>query len=108
MNHFTNKLSYLAVVSTLLVGFSTHCMEQPGIQEKLASLPKLELLSVAFSPDGDTVITTSEDGKARVWDAKTGILLRIEEPTGLSESITVSPDEQEVVTGDYGAAEPRK
>ena len=30
----------------------------------------------AFSPDGARVVTASEDGKARIWDAETGAVLR--------------------------------
>jgi WD40 repeat protein len=31
-----------------------------------------EVLAVAFSPDGQTVLTGSRDGTARLWDALTG------------------------------------
>ena len=33
--------------------------------------------AVAFSPGGKLVVAGGEDGKARVWDARTGALVRI-------------------------------
>ena len=30
------------------------------------------VLSAAFSPDGERIVTTSDDKKARLWDADTG------------------------------------
>ncbi len=33
------------------------------------------VISVAFSPDGESIVTTSIDKKARVWDTETGVLV---------------------------------
>lgn len=35
------------------------------------------LHSVAYSPDGRRIVTTSADGTTRVWDARTGIMLDV-------------------------------
>jgi WD40 repeat protein len=35
-----------------------------------------DVTSVAISPDGDRVLTGSEDGTAKLWDARTGEVLR--------------------------------
>ena len=74
----------------------------------LSDLLELRLLhggsvtSVAFSPDGDRVLTGSWDGTARVWDAVTG-----EPVTGPLEhggnvvSVAFSPDGDRVLTGSW-------
>lgn len=56
--------------------------------------------SAAFSPDGQRVVTASEDGTARVWDMATG--RPVGEPLrhdGWVLSAAFSPDGQRVVTG---------
>ena len=39
------------------------------------SVPFSVAFSVAFSPDGSKIISRSDDGNIRVWDASTGIVL---------------------------------
>ncbi len=71
-----------------------------------------EVLSVAFSPDGRSVLTGSKDGAARLWDTATGKPLG--EPMchddGLMQigtrgtpvlSVAFSPDGRTVLTGGY-------
>jgi hypothetical protein len=55
---------------------------------------------VAYSPDGQTVLTGSHDNTARLWDAKTGKPLH--EPLlhqDLVVAVAYSPDGQTVLTG---------
>jgi WD40 repeat protein len=55
--------------------------------------------SVAFSPDGATVVTASSDGTARIWDARTGELLHIlRGHFGVVTDASFSPDGQWIVT----------
>jgi WD40 repeat protein len=56
--------------------------------------------SVAFSPDGTRLLSGSEDGTLKLWDAGSGLLLRTFE--GHSEAVTsvaFSPDGTRVLSG---------
>ena len=57
--------------------------------------------SVAFSPDGQRIVSWSEDSTLRLWDAKTGE--QIGDPLlgheNLVFSVDVSPDGQRIVSG---------
>jgi WD40 repeat protein len=56
--------------------------------------------SVAFSPDGKSVLTSSSDKTARLWDAATGKVIRAF--TGHEDavqSVAFSPDGKSVLTG---------
>jgi WD40 repeat protein len=55
---------------------------------------------VAYSPDGSRIVTASNDGTARIWDARTGLQLRV--LTGHAQEVrsaVYSPDGRELVTG---------
>ncbi len=55
--------------------------------------------SAAYSPDGKSIVTASDDSTARIWDAATGKELR--ELTGHSDyvsSAAYSPDGKSIVT----------
>lgn len=62
--------------------------------------------SAAYSPDGQHILTASDDGTVRVWDAQTGRPVRsLEGHTGRVWSAINSPDGQHIVTAsDDGTA----
>ena len=61
------------------------------------------VISAQFSPDGQRVVTASEDKTARLWDAASG--KPIGEPMKHEDSVSsaqFSPDGQRVVTASDG------
>ena len=75
-----------------------------------ASLAELKghtwgVTSAKFSPDGTRIVTASEDGTARVWDAtKLGVVKSLVELNGHEEEITAgafSPDGTRIVTASW-------
>jgi tetratricopeptide (TPR) repeat protein len=65
-----------------------------------------DVYSVAFSPDGRTILTGSHDGKARTWDVATGRRIGQIPAHSLGVvSVAFSPDGRTILTGsnDYTA-----
>jgi WD40 repeat protein len=59
--------------------------------------------SVAFSPDGQRIVTGSDDQTAKVWDAANGKeLLTLRGHGSAIHSVAFSPDGQRIVTGSDG------
>ena len=55
---------------------------------------------MAFSPDGQRIVTGSDDGTAKLWEAATGReLLTLKGHKGGVTSVAFSPDGQRIVTG---------
>jgi eukaryotic-like serine/threonine-protein kinase len=60
---------------------------------------------LAFFPDGQRLASCSDDGTARVWDAKTGQELRtLFRQSTQVKTVAVSPDGRSVATGDFVGA----
>ncbi|HEV3165388.1 MAG TPA: serine/threonine-protein kinase, partial [Isosphaeraceae bacterium] len=80
------------------IGLSAWQRDYPKLQAVFSHASKVT--SVAFSSDGRTVITGSEDGTARLWDAVTG--QPIGEPLKHERqvmAVVFSPDGKTVITG---------
>jgi len=68
------------------------------------------IVGVAYSPDGKTVLTGSQDGTARLWDANTGVHLRTFQ--GYSSDgtqfgvwdVAYSPDGKKIIIGTGASA----
>ncbi|KAG5727729.1 hypothetical protein E4T56_gene20735 [Termitomyces sp. T112] len=58
--------------------------------------------SVAFSPDGKSIVSGSDDQSVRVWDASSGAQLQeLNGHTSWVTSVTFSPDGKSIVSGSY-------
>ena len=58
------------------------------------------VFSVAWSPDGQRIVTGSDDMTAKVWDAETGQeLLTLQGHAHVIKSLAYSPDGERIVTG---------
>jgi hypothetical protein len=62
------------------------------------------VMSVAFSPDGQRIVTGSDDNTAKVWDVASGeALLTLKGHRARIWSVAFSPDGQRIVTGSWDA-----
>jgi WD40 repeat protein len=62
--------------------------------------PSCDLVSFSFSADGRRLVTSGEDGTARVWDAETGRETTVFSGHGMDVCVAAfSPDGRRVVTG---------
>ena len=60
-----------------------------------------EIYSVAFSPDGKQIISSSRDGTIKLWDAATGRIIQTFRAHSSSLFIpAVSPDGRQIISGD--------
>ena len=78
----------------------------------LRVLPEAQILGghsrwvseVAWSPDGHHILTGSEDGAARIWDATTGDNTLTLTHTSWVTEVAWSPDGHHILTGSIGGA----
>jgi WD40 repeat protein len=60
------------------------------------------VMRATFSPNGETILTASEDGSARLWETATGKQLRVfSGHRGLLDSAFFSPDGKTIVTASW-------
>jgi WD40 repeat protein/serine/threonine protein kinase/Flp pilus assembly protein TadD len=77
--------------------------EIPVLRAVVRQPTPFEILAVAFSPDGKTILTGGRDKNARLWDAATG--KRVGPPLvneGWVSSVAFSPDGKWALTGNWG------
>ena len=61
---------------------------------------KAEVTSIAFSPDGRRLASSCADGRVKVWDSRTGALLRnVRGHTGVVTSVEFTPNGRRLVSG---------
>ena len=58
--------------------------------------------SIAYSPDGNTIATVSQDGTAELWDGQTGTPKATITKHSRIELLAYSPDGNTIATGESG------
>ncbi|PLB47835.1 WD40 repeat-like protein, partial [Aspergillus steynii IBT 23096] len=57
-----------------------------------------------FSPDGQRIVSRSNNSTIKLWDAQTGIELRnLEGHSDAVNSVAFSPDSQKIISGSYNS-----
>ncbi len=86
----------------MLLGFA---IGKPNLQLLKTTLTGhgSEVLSVAISPDGETLVSGSSDNTIKVWNLATGSLKTpLTDHSNSVYSVAISPDGQTLVSGDDG------
>jgi len=60
------------------------------------------VFAIAISRDGKTIVSGSRDGSLKIWDAKSGVMLRsLEGHKSFVTSVAISEDGNTIVSGSY-------
>ena len=100
-------MTLVAAIGTILAGNLTATVTGAAVRKMPGHLVWLckpatgtAVMSVAFAPDGRTILTGSEDMTARLWDAASGREIR--RLTGHGDEVTsvaFAPDGRTILTG---------
>ncbi len=101
-------LSCPIVISCTQLNDKTLCtINEFNLQEPVLQIvidqPLEKITAIAYSASGETIITGSSDGIARLWNAQTGELLHILPHPALVSSVACSNDGTTVLTGSADA-----
>jgi WD40 repeat protein len=66
---------------------------------RIVSKHNSDIMSVAFSPDGNNILTGSQDSTARLWDLQGNLLQIFKGHQGIISSVAFSPDGEYILTG---------
>jgi WD40 repeat protein/energy-coupling factor transporter ATP-binding protein EcfA2 len=66
---------------------------------RIVSRHNSDIMSVAFSPDGKSILTGSQDSTSRLWDLKGNLLQLFKGHQGIISSVAFSPDGKTILTG---------
>ncbi|WP_271009031.1 WD40 repeat domain-containing protein [Paucibacter sp. B51] len=73
----------------------------PDLRPPGESPDEVEILALAWSPDGRRIVASGDDKRVLLWDATTRQLVRtIDEPQDLVRAVAFSLDSRELATGD--------
>ncbi len=75
---------------------------QPLTAPLQPEMHEIGIRSAQFSPDGNRIVTVSQDGSALIWDAQTGQRLAKPLRHGFVSSAVFSPDGKRLVAGSAG------
>jgi len=88
------------VASVLFLSLPAQAEEQPVLVPQVGHISPVT--SVAFSPDGKTIASGSEDNTIILWDAATGEVRRqLKGHTNMVTSVAFSPDGKTIASGSY-------
>ena len=92
------RVGLFSMGAVLLAGPAARAQEHVRLMPQLGFLDSVT--AAAYTPDGHSVITGSNDSSVRIWDSASGLLIRVFDgnPNGIG-SIACSPDGRLILVG---------